>query len=148
MQILLGHYNGLHQRAGLQGVIELHGNLHHEHCLHCGAADAETPRLEAPYLRICLYCGGWLRPAVTWFGESLPQAALAQAEQAMKTCDLLVVVGTSALVYPAADLPRRAKAEGAKVVLINQEPTEHLKLADAYLEGRAGELLPMLLARP
>jgi NAD-dependent protein deacetylase/lipoamidase len=146
--LITQNVDGLHARAGSRALIELHGNIARVRCSACGrpaeqwdeaaAADAEVlpPR--------CIDCGAFLRPDVVWFDELLPQDALAAAEDAARQCDLLLVVGTSAEVYPAAALPRQAQAAGACVVEINPQDTPLTAYADFSLRGRAGELLPAL----
>ncbi len=96
--------------------------------------------------RYCPACSVWgMRPTVTWFGESLPTAAWALAEEATLNCDLMLVVGTSAVVYPAAALIELASRAGATIVIINSESTAATPLADHELIGSAEEILPMLL---
>ena len=142
LTLITQNVDGLHQRAGSEGVLALHGNIFEDKwldkpgaCCHADAAVAGTP----PY---CDRCGNLLRPAVVWFGEALPQRALAAAEAAASECDLMLVVGTSGVVYPAAGLARTA---AGKVVIINPEPTELDDAADAVLRGKAAQLLPLLL---
>ena len=143
--LITQNVDGLHARAGSRALIELHGNIARVRCSACGrpaeqwdeAADALPPR--------CVRCGAFLRPDVVWFEELLPQDALAAAEDAARRCDLLLVVGTSAEVYPAAALPRQAQAAGACVVEINPQDTPLTADADYSLRGRAGDVLPALL---
>lgn len=137
--------DGLHQRAGSRRVIELHGNLTRTKCfaedtlVTAWADSAEVPPR-------CPRCGGLLRPDVVWFGELLPEAALGQAFAASRDCDVFLSVGTSAVVYPAALLPVEALRHGATVVEINPEETPLTERVDFFLQGRAGEVLPRLLA--
>ena len=91
-------------------------------------------------------CGALLRPDVVWFGEALPPEALERAMRAAETCDLFLVAGTSALVQPAASLPVMAKGHGAIVVEVNTDPTPISHLVDVSLQGKAGDILPALLA--
>lgn len=143
--VITQNVDRLHQRAGSQSVVELHGNLITESCFKCEQLDDGEPNKTAPYQRYCRACGGQLRPSIVWFGESLPMDAIIESEEALERCDLLFIVGTSASVYPAAAMPQIAKQAGAKVVLVNPEATEHLALSDSYLQGAAGSVLPMLL---
>ncbi len=136
--------DGLHQRAGSTKVVELHGNIARVKCSREGTVVArwddtgdEIPR--------CTNCGALLRPDVVWFEEMLPAAALAQADAAASSCDALLVVGTSAEVYPAAALPGRAQRNGAFVVEINPQPTALSASVDAALRGPAGAILPALV---
>lgn len=137
----------LHQRAGSRDVLELHGNLSDVRCTGCGrTADRSGETL--PPLPRCESCGALERPAVVWFGEGLPQKVWRAAEAAVGACDLLLVVGTSAVVYPAAGLVVSAQNAGASVIEVNLEPTPAGDCADIGLYGKAGEILPRLLAGP
>lgn len=133
-----------HQQAGARGVIELHGNLIESRCLQCGAQTEGATEIWREGLPYCA-CGGLRRPAVVWFGESLPGAALQQAFRAAEECDIFFSIGTSALVYPAAHLPHLARDAGAAIVEINPEKTPLTPQAHWFLQGRAGEILPGLV---
>jgi NAD-dependent deacetylase len=136
----------LHQRAGSKRVIELHGNLWEARCTRCSRVEDKTG-LVLPELPSCSWCGGLMRPAVVWFGEPLPMDAWRAAEEAIDQTDLLLVVGTSATVHPAASLIWRARAIGqATIVEVNIQPSEAAGVVDIFLQGRAGEILPRLLA--
>lgn len=142
--LITQNVDGLHQRAGSREVIELHGNLTRTRCAtedrivtHWPETDAVPPR--------CPDCGGLLRPDVVWFGEPLPTAAWAAAEAASRAGDLFLCVGTSTVVYPAAELPFTALAAGAAVAEINPEPTPLSTHAHWVLRGPAGEVLPELV---
>jgi len=134
--------DGLHGRAGSRRMVELHGNIHRFRCFDndCTSAnfDVENGR--------CRSCGGNLRPDVVWFGEMLPADALEKATAAAETCDVFFSIGTSSIVYPAADLWRRAKNCGAIVIEINKDPTPLTPLADYSFLGKSGEILPALMA--
>ena len=133
--------DGLHQAAGARDVIELHGNIWRARCLTCQAQhdlrDAQGDRPAA-----CMACGDPLRPDVVLFGEMLPPGAFARAAEKAQTCELVFVVGTSALVYPAAALPEMASMAGAYTVEVNPERTPLSNLCDQVLKGKAGEILP------
>jgi NAD-dependent deacetylase len=140
--VITQNVDGLHQRAGSRTVIELHGNIGRNRCFAenvvvDGAATGRPPR--------CASCGAYLRPDVVWFGETLPIGALAEAEEAAQSCDLFFSIGTSALVFPAAQLPVSARESGAVVVEINKDPTPLTALATFSLRGAAGAILPPLL---
>jgi len=137
--------DGLHQRAGSRKVVELHGNIGRVKCSREGTV---VERWDAPEGGVprCSSCGALLRPDVVWFEEMLPGHALAAAEDAARNCDVLLVVGTSAEVYPAAALPRLAADHGAVVVEVNPNPTPLSAFADYVLRGAAGVVLPQLLA--
>lgn len=132
--------DGLLTRAGCRGVLELHGSLQRYRCDACGAADL-TPT------RLCPQCGAAARPDVVMFGEFLPDTVLAEAERAAKRSEVCLVVGTSAVVYPAAGLVEQAAARGARVVVINVEASAVDGLADRLLRGPAEQLLPALLSQ-
>ena len=132
--------DGLHQKAGARDVIELHGNIWRARCTACGFTHdmAQAKRPDA-----CLECGDHLRPDVVLFGEMLPPGAFEFAAARASSCELCFVVGTSALVYPAAGLPEIAWAAGAYVVEVNPERTPLSSLCDEVLTGKAGEVLPL-----
>jgi NAD-dependent deacetylase len=133
--------DGLHQKAGSRNVIELHGNIWRARCTTCRSTFdlSNGPRPDA-----CWECGDPLRPDVVLFGEMLPPGAFEFASEAAVSCDLCFVIGTSALVYPAAGLPEIAKAAGAYVCEVNPEPTPLSELCDEVLMGKAGEVLPLI----
>jgi NAD-dependent deacetylase len=135
--------DGLHQRAGSQRVIELHGNILRSRCHACGEAAGDQSLDPGGQLTLC-ECGGLIRPDVVWFGELLQDRALQQAWDAAKGADVYFSVGTSSLVQPAAGLADLAKRYGAFLVEINSEPTEMSDRFDAVLRGPSGEILPML----
>lgn len=129
----------LHERAGSKNIIHLHGEIFVERCLKCAK---EYRHRKGPH--VC-ECGGITRPGVVWFGEGLPEAALKRAMDAMCSCDVALIVGTSAVVYPAASLIPLAKRCGAKVIEVNLEETPMSGIVDCSLKGKGGEILPTLL---
>jgi NAD-dependent deacetylase len=135
----------LHRRAGSLDVLELHGNLWRARCLKCASVfdNRETPLEENPPR--CFVCGGVARPDVVLFGEPLSETIFERAEAAAARADLFFVIGTSAVVYPAASLPITAKQAGARVIEVNPELTDISFLADITLLGKAGEILPQFL---
>jgi NAD-dependent deacetylase len=138
--------DGLHARAGSKRIVELHGNIFRARCTRCGEArnDLEVPLAEIPPR---CRCGAMLRPDVVWFGEGLPEEALRAAFEASRSCDLMLVVGTSAVVQPAASMPLVAKQAGAAVVEINPDATPVTPFVDIHLEGKAAEIVPTLASR-
>lgn len=136
--------DSLHQRAGSRAVVELHGNIARVKCSREETIVSEYPDDESPPR---CPCGAWLRPDVVWFGEMLPADALARAETAAEHCEMFLSIGTSAQVYPAAELPLRALSAGATVVEINPERTALTRHAHFSLPGAAGVVLPQLLQR-
>ncbi len=143
--VITQNVDGLHQDAGTRDVIELHGNIHRSKCLAENRVVSDWPATDQRPPR-CPKCGAPLRPDVVWFGESLPAGELAAAETAAGDCDLMISIGTSAVVYPAAALPETALAAGANVLEINRDPTPLSELATWTLRGAAGDLLPALVA--
>ena len=136
--------DGLHQAAGSRDVVELHGNIWRARCLTCRAKyDLRDKESSESNTFTCRECGNYLRPDVVLFGEMLPVGAFERAAAKARTCELCFVVGTSALVHPAAGLPEIASASGAYTVEVNPEPTPLSALCDEVLQGKAGEVLPL-----
>lgn len=142
--VLTQNVDGLHRRAGSQRVVELHGSVLTWRCTRSGERVTPGPEPFASY-PLPSHAGGLLRPDVVWFGEALPEAALAAAARAVASCDLLLVVGTSARVWPAAGLIGAAAAEGATVVEVNTADSEASADVDWHLRGPAGSVLPRLV---
>lgn len=136
--------DGLHQVAGSENVLELHGSIMRSKCSVEDVA-AEPRSGDEGVLPLCPGCGAYLRPDVTWFGEALPEDAFAAASSAARSCDVFLSVGTSSLVYPAASLPSEAARSGAVLVEVNPDDTPLTPHADYALRGRAGEVLPALV---
>jgi NAD-dependent deacetylase len=136
--------DGLHAKAGSRGVLELHGNIWRGRCETCGAREelASTPLPAIP--PSCGACGAPLRPDVVLFGECLPAGVFERAADAAEAADLVFVVGTSATVYPAAELPAIAARRGAAVVEINPEPSGIGGPNSCVVAGRAGDVLPQI----
>lgn len=142
--LITQNIDDLHRAAGSLSVLELHGNMWRARCLRCASTfeARETPLEEVP---TCFVCGAEARPDVVLFGELVPEDVFERAEEAAHQADLFFVVGTSAVVYPAAGLPVAAKQAGARVVEVNPEMTDISLLADYTLLGKAGEILPQFL---
>ncbi len=138
--------DGLHRRAGNRRMVELHGNIWRVRCVREGTV-TEDCRVPLPEIPPRCECGALLRPDVVWFGETLPDDALQRAVEAAETCTVMLVVGTSATVHPAASLPWTAKSHGARVIVVNPEPTPLDDMADEVWPGPAGEVLPSLWER-
>ncbi len=150
MTVITQNVDGLHRRAGATDVIELHGALDRFICVDCrhpflsdcvpmgdGTASLEPPP--------CEQCGAAIRPAVVWFGEALPEAAQTAAWHVAASCDVMMVIGTSSLVYPAAYLPRIAGDAGATIIEINPEATDLTPAVDIACLGAAGTILPQII---
>ncbi|MBI5303133.1 MAG: NAD-dependent deacylase [Chloroflexi bacterium] len=144
--LITQNIDGLHQRAGSREVIELHGNLERDKCARENIVVDRAQARARDGMFACPRCGAYLRPDVVWFGETLPQESLDRAFRAAMQCDAFLAVGTSALVEPAASLPRVAKQAGAFVVEINPDETPLSPLADAVVRAKSGDALPALLA--
>jgi NAD-dependent deacetylase len=140
--VVTQNVDGLHKRAGSPGVLALHGNIAQDRWLDPARACCDPQGLEDGHPPRCPVCGNMRRPAVVWFGEMLPAGELAAAEEAAAACDLMLVVGTSGVVHPAAGLARMTRG---RVAILNPEPTELDDAADAVLRGTAAAVLPRLL---
>ena len=151
LTVITQNVDGLHQAAGSPGVLALHGNLVEDAWLDgCalargGGQACALSVAEPGHPPRCAQCGNLVRPAVVWFGENLPAGALAAAERAAEACDVMLVVGTSGQVQPAGGLARLARQAGARVVVVNPEPTELDAVAHAILAGPSARLVPELL---
>ncbi len=143
--IITQNVDGLHQAAGNTDVIEFHGTFARQICLTCQKR-YQTARISFESLPPRCECGGVLRPDWVFFGEPIPEIALRRSGEEARSCKVMLVVGTSAVVEPAAGMPRIAKQSGAIVVEINSEKTTLTDyISDYLLEGTAGEIMPLLL---
>jgi NAD-dependent deacetylase len=148
--VITQNIDGLHQAAGSRNVIELHGNTRIIDCLSCDAVYDfaeihEQVRTELPPK--CRRCGGGLKPRVVFFGEALPAGAMDDAIALCASCDLLLVVGSTLQVHPAASLPLVARQAGARIVIVNVGETAMDEIADVFLDGKAGDILPRLIGQ-
>ncbi len=143
--LITQNVDGLHQKAGSKRLVELHGNIWRVKCLSCGVVYYDYFVSYAQLPPACKECGGLIRPDVVWFGEALPEDTLEIAIRWAKDCDVFVVVGTSAVVYPAGELPYLAKEYGAKVIEINPEGTPVSSLADVIIREPASSGVKKLL---
>lgn len=142
--LITQNVDGLHQRAGSTEVLALHGNLIHDKWLDVPQACCDPDLAQAGRPPSCARCGNLLRPSVVWFGEALPLRVLEAAQVAVRRCDLMLVVGTSGHVYPAAGLARAAAAH-AHVAVVNPQPSELDDCAHVVLRGTAAGVLTQLL---
>ena len=143
--LITQNVDGLHELAGSRSVLRLHGSMWILRCLACDR-ERDDKRVPLPEIPPRCECGGVLRPGVVWFGETLPRNAWRDAEAAARSADLFLVIGTSAVVYPAAGLAQIAKSSGARVGEINIAETVLSERIDSFLQGPSGELLPQLIA--
>ncbi len=142
--LITQNVDGLHRLAGSRKLSELHGDIWKVRCTSCRLVidNRDVPLLLLPH---CHTCGGLLRPHIVWFGEALDDQVLAKSFRAVESCDVMVIVGTSGLVYPAAMLMPVAQANGAFVIEINLDPTPYTSDVALSLQGRAKDILPLLL---
>jgi NAD-dependent deacetylase len=145
--VVTQNIDGLHQRSGVPDdrVVELHGNATYARCLDCELRHEIVPIRQAfladGTLPVCGACGGIVKSATISFGQAMPQAAMARAEQATLACDLFLAAGSSLLVYPAAAFPIVAKRNGAQLVILNRDPTDLDVHADLVLHDEIGPVL-------
>lgn len=140
--------DGLHLDAGSSRVIEMHGTGRQVECLDCGTREPRShvqARLEEEFPPRCLACSSiYIKPAAVFFGEPMPVQAVADAFALAEAADLMLVVGSTLQVYPAAEVPLQAVQSGAPMVIVNLEPTPFDRLAEVVVRGKAGEVLPEL----
>lgn len=145
LAVVTQNIDGLHQIAGSQRVLELHGNARYVSCLDCGARDDADPWvrkfLASGQPPVCPHCGGLLKHATVSFGQMLPAAVLQECIQLSKQADLFLAMGSSLVVEPAASLPRVAKQRGCRLVIINRDPTPQDDLADIVIHDTIGPTL-------
>jgi NAD-dependent deacetylase len=149
--VITQNTDGLHQRAGSRNIVELHGSSQTVICLDC---EMRFPRAEIDVLNrahcppSCPACGGgYLKPTVVLFGEALPTEALQKAQSLAMAADVVLIVGSSLQVYPAAGIPRMAHRHGAALCIVNAEPTPFDESAAVVIHGKAGEVLPQVVRR-
>lgn len=145
--VITQNVDNLHQAGGVPDdqVIELHGNACYATCLECSTryelADIETQFSAQGQVPPCSRCGGIIKTATISFGQAMPEQQMAQAQAAVEACDLMIVAGSSLTVFPAASFPEYAKQRGAKLVIVNREPTPLDEIADLVLHREIGETL-------
>jgi NAD-dependent deacetylase len=143
-RLVTQNVDGLHQRAGSRGVLEFHGSIWILRCLSCGR-QGEDLRVPLPIPPRCAACGGLLRPGVVWFGEGIDPDVMAASAEAVQSCEMLLVVGTSGAVYPAAGLVAVARRARARVLEFNLEPSAVSHQVDLFVPGSAADTLPYLV---
>lgn len=141
----------LHTRAGTQCIYELHGHMREATCIHCFTVFDGEPIMmkfiDDGHVPHCPHCDGVIKPNVILFGEQLPIRELQGAQEAARKCDLMLIIGSSLEVAPASDLPLYARRHGAKLMMINLEPTSVDRFAEVVIHARAAQILPELVRR-
>ncbi len=143
--LITQNVDGLHRKAGSEDVVEMHGNIWRVRCTGCSTV-TENRDLPIAYPPECEACGELLRPHIVWFGESLDPQIMDQCMQALQSCDVLLVIGTSGVVQPAASFAMMAKQAGAYTVEINLDPTPSSGTMDMVVNDKAKDVVPLLVA--
>jgi NAD-dependent deacetylase len=137
--------DNLHREAGSRSIVEFHGNIFRNKCFDQGHSVDKLPQTDDPPPRC--ECGSLIRPDVVWFGEIPAHEDFERSASALESCEAILVIGTSGMVYPAAGFPAMAKRAGAKVVEVNPEQTPITLFADVFIKAPAGEALPAIVER-
>lgn len=141
--LITQNIDDLHRLAGSRNILELHGNIWKVRCTECQrVSENRTVPLTSP--PCCASCGGMLRPHVVWFGEPIEQKVLDQAVEALAKCQVMLIIGTSAVVQPAASMGLHARKRGAFVVEINLEATPYTGVYDLSILGKSGDIVPAI----
>jgi NAD-dependent deacetylase len=152
--VITQNVDNLHQDSGVpdERLVELHGNASYAKCLECGLrhelADLKAAFLERGEIPACRACGGIVKTATISFGQPMPEAEMARAEAACLDCDLLLVLGSSLVVYPAAGFPLLAKSRGARLAIVNRDPTDQDAFADLVLNEEIGQVMIAVAPAP
>ena len=142
--LITQNVDGLHPAAGSRNLSEIHGNIWKVRCTQCRQVQ-ENRAVPIPMLPLCPACGGLLRPHIVWFGESLDPDDLDRSTAAVGSCEVLLIIGTSGVVYPAASFAALARQVGAFVAEINLDPAPNPQVVDITIQGRAAEVVPELI---
>ncbi|GAB4111625.1 MAG TPA: NAD-dependent deacylase [Spirochaetota bacterium] len=144
--VITQNIDNLHQRAGSKNVIEFHGNSERLQCIYCGAEYAPDEFVIENEPPQCKKCGEILKPSVVFFGEMIPHNALMESQNLASDARVVLVIGTSAVVYPASSIPHIAKANGAYIIEFNLEKTVITPMiTDIFIQGKVGETLPKFI---
>ncbi len=147
--ILTQNIDGLHQKAGTKNIVELHGTANESKCMRCKRVFPITALINQVVIKkstpSCEVCGGLLKPNAIFFGEPLESKALKKAEEMIDDIDLMIVLGSSLLVYPVAFYPKKILACGAKLAIINIQPTDVDEKAEVVIHDKIGDVLPKVL---
>lgn len=153
--LITQNVDNLHQRAGSERVLDYHGNVDKLRCMRCGNRyfteeyDLQALELENKLPPVCRECNGMLKPDVVYFNEPIPRDVAEESQNVAQTCDLMLICGTSAVVYPFANLPRMARRQGSVTIIeVNGEPTALTKehVSDYLIQGKTGVILPQIVA--
>ncbi|MBD3179882.1 MAG: NAD-dependent protein deacylase [Candidatus Latescibacteria bacterium] len=144
LTVITQNVDNLHRRAGSRKVVELHGNIEHFRCLECAHTADFDPEWDDRPPR-CPECGSYIRPDIVWFGEQLPRTELEYAFDISSRSDTFLIIGTSGTVQPAAQLPIMARRNGARLIEINVTESAFTGQVDISLQGKAGEILPLIV---
>lgn len=142
--LITQNVDGLHRIAGSTRLSEIHGNIWKVRCTACGLVE-DNRQVPVPIPPACSACGNLVRPHIVWFGESLAAEDIEKSREALESCEVLLIIGTSGIVYPAASFAPIAKSAGAFVVEINLDATPNSGVVDVSLQGRAKDIVPLLL---
>jgi NAD-dependent deacetylase len=142
--LITQNVDGLHRDAGSTRLSEIHGNIWKVRCTACGLVE-DNRQVPIPIPPACAACGKLARPHIVWFGESLAAEDIAKSYEALESCEVLLIIGTSGLVYPAASFAPVARSAGAFVAEINPDATPNTGIVDVALQGRAKDIVPLLL---
>ncbi len=143
--LITQNVDGLHDEAGSKNILELHGNIWKVRCTSCSQI-SENREIPVVFPPECKVCGGLLRPHIIWFGESLDHFVLDKSFEVLKSCDVLLVVGTSGIVQPAASFSAIAKEYGACTIEVNPNPTPLSNQMDIVINGKAKDVMPLLVS--
>lgn len=143
--LITQNVDNLHRVAGTKGILELHGNIHHNKCVDCNRPCDADLEIDPDHIPSCENCGGKIRPDVVWFGEMLDAQVINRAFQESEQAEIFFSVGTSSLIHPAASLPPMAKRSGATLVEVNVDETPISFMADFQVREKSGEFLPRLI---
>lgn len=140
--IITQNIDNLHQKAGSKNVIEFHGNSRDLVCLNCKETYPVNSKILQKLPPYCEKCGGLLKPDFIFFGEEIPQTAYKKSVEAMKIADVVIIIGTTGIVFPASNLPHLAKENGAKIIEVNIEASAYTNvITDIFIKGKAGDVL-------
>jgi NAD-dependent deacetylase len=146
--IITQNIDGLHQRAGSEMVLQVHGSLNTLTCIRCyqqvDAEDFASLYIEQGVIPHCKKCNNYLKPDVVLFEEQLPAQVWLKARRVTEACDLMIVAGTSLIVFPVAQLPEQARNQDAKIILVNKTPTYMDEHADVLIQGDVAEIIPAI----